>query len=396
MAPEATQVRVYLPNDMLSASWSRPAGSRMLLEGAGSMQIYDWKNRTQPGVTPDLTAMQEQSLNLSYRAPLGLSENYSVNFHYRFSTSYVTGSHAFKAGVDFGNQWIKLTNTTNGTDQVTFTVNRGVPASLTERLTPIVAYGREKADVGLYAQDQWTLRHLTINLGLRFDYLNAFVPAQHVDPVEFAAARDYSQLDCLPCWRDLSPRLSAAYDLFGNGKTALKVSLNRYVQYSTGIENTYNPVNAGTSVTRVWHDDNHDFVPNCDLTNPAAVPGSECGGVSDSSFGLGLARVLAAPGVTSGFDVRPVNWQFSTSLQHELLPGIGVSVGYFRTSWQNFTATDNLTVAPQDYDPYCITLPTDAQLPGGGGTSLCGLYDLNPSKFGQPANNVVTPASQFG
>src|SRR5262249_36360914 len=133
VAPEATQVRVYLPNDVLNASWNYPASNKLLMEGAGSMQIYDWKNHLQPGVTTDLTPMQEQSLNLSYRAPLGLSENYSVNFHYRFSTSYVTGSHAFKAGLDFGNQWIKLTSTTNGTDQVTFTVNRGVPTSLTER-----------------------------------------------------------------------------------------------------------------------------------------------------------------------------------------------------------------------------------------------------------------------
>src|SRR5262249_4160537 len=59
------------------------------------------------------------------------------------------------------------------------------------------------------------------------------------------------------------------------------------------------------------------------------------------------------------------------------------------------TVTDNLSVVPQDYDPYCITAPVDSRLPGGGGNQICGLYDLNPSKVGQ-VNNLVTFVSHFG
>ena len=40
-------------------------------------------------------------------------------------------------------------------------------------------------------------------------------------------------------------------------------------------------------------------------------------------------------------------------------------------------------VGPEDYDEFCTTVPTDSRLPGGGGQELCGLYDFNPSKFGQ-------------
>ena len=36
---------------------------------------------------------------------------------------------------------------------------------------------RTKADLGLFAQDQWTIKRLTLNYGLRFDYFNGYVPA---------------------------------------------------------------------------------------------------------------------------------------------------------------------------------------------------------------------------
>src|SRR5207237_5027576 len=92
---------------------------------------------------------------------------------------------------------------------------------------------------------------------------------------------------------------------------------------------------------------------------------------------------------------RGDNWQGSVSALHELRPGMALTVGYFRAAYGNFTVTDNLAVTPADYTPYCISAPTDARLPGGGGYQVCGLYDVNPTAFGQ-VNNLVTRASQFG
>src|SRR6185503_16363146 len=82
--------------------------------------------------------------------------------------------------------------------------------------------------------------------------------------------------------------------------------------------------------------------------------------------------------------------------QQELLPRMSVDVSYFRRWYGNFTVTDNLTVAPSDFDRFAITAPVDPRLPGGGGYTIAGLYDLNPAKFGQPANSYVTLSEKYG
>ena len=68
-----------------------------------------------------------------------------------------------------------------------------------------------------------------------------------------------------------------------------------------------------------------------------------------------------------GWGVRGYNWQTSVQVQQQLWPGTAMNVGYFRTWVGNFQATDNLAVTPADFSPYCITMPVDARLPGGGG-----------------------------
>jgi hypothetical protein len=82
-------------------------------------------------------------------------------------------------------------------------------------------------------------------------------------------------------------------------------------------------------------------------------------------------------------------------LQHELVPGLSVNVAYFWRSFGNHYVIKNLDTSPSDYSPYCIAAPIDPRLGSVSGQQICGLYDVNPSKFGQ-VNNLVEPASKYG
>src|SRR5439155_22960451 len=100
--------------------------------------------------------------------------------------------------------------------------------SLTEWASPAIWQSRLRT-VRMYAQDQWTLKRLTLNYGLRFDRFRGYNLAQHVPAGRFVPARDFAPVDDVPNWKDVAPRIGGAYDVFGNGKTAIKASLGRYV-----------------------------------------------------------------------------------------------------------------------------------------------------------------------
>ena len=263
---------------------------------------------------------------------------------------------------------------------------------------------------------------VTLNLGIRWDYFNGYVPAQRagfgqdtdgyyagastVNP--WLGQRTFDPVDHVPNWKDWNPRLGVAYDMFGNGKTAFKVSVGRYVaKLGTEIPESANPISTSvTSVTRGWTDTNRNYVPDCDLGNFAS--NGECAAISNQNFGKNNPLATRYdPSVLNGYGKRDYNWDFTAEVQHELVQGVALSGGYYRNTGGYFRysfgspfsskqrVTDNLLVTPADYDPYCITAPQNPQLPGGGGYQVCGLADINPAKFGQ-VQNLVTLASNYG
>jgi hypothetical protein len=273
----------------------------------------------------------------------------------------------------------------------------GVPASVTLLTTPLITTTTTQLNLGLFAQEQWTIRHLTLNGGVRFDYFNTYIPAQHENATQYAAVKDFPEFKDLPNWKDVSPRFGAAYDIFGNGKTAIKWSMGRYLEaLGTGsIADAVNPILAPSSsnTSRSWRDVNGNFLPDCDLTNPAA--NGECGPDTNANFGKNLVTTRYAPDTVVGFGHRQYNWETMAAVQHEIIPGLSAEASYHRRWFGNFRITQNVLVSPSDFDPFCVTTPVDARLPGGGGQSICGLYAVSTAKFGQN-DNAITLANRVG
>ena len=163
---------------------------------------------------------------------------------------------------------------------------------------------------------------------------------------------------------------------------------------SVRIAGAANPmVTSVNSVSRTWTDANGNYVPDCDLTNFSL--NGECGPISNANFGQLNITTRYADDVTQGWTARDYLWDVSTEVQHQLTRGFSVTAGYYRNWYGNFSVTDNLEVTSEDFNPYCVTAPTDARLPDGGGAQVCGLYDVSPAKFGR-VNNLITQASHYG
>ena len=230
---------------------------------------------------------------------------------------------------------------------------------------------------------------MTLQGGLRYDYLLTSYPESKIGGPGYTAAAQpeivYPSRSTQGIhWHDVTARWGVAYDVFGNGKTAVKWNMGKYMEAFVASNSDFdlNPLIRSTvSTTRVWTDTNKDFVPNCNLSNAAA--NAECGAMNDSSLGKEKFTRTYDPGLTTGYGNRPYNWGTGVSVQQEVMPRVSVDVGYFRNWWSNWYAVDNRATEAGDYTPFSIRAPLDPRLPGGGGQVISGLYDLVPGKVGQ-------------
>ena len=268
VAPEATYLTKYAdPNYLLQFKWSRVMSNRFYFEAADSTLIFNWPNRRKPEAQG--ISILNGNTGFRYNAPLAssLGQRVASQSNQRASLSYVTGSHAFKVGFTTQEAWHHAWYDDGGpapglgAGLVAYTFLNNRPSQITQYAEPVTFDERLKVNLGMYVQDQWTLRRLTLNLGLRYDYFNAYVPAQSLAAGPFVPARSYDKVECVPCWQDISPRMAAAYDVFGNGRTAIKFNVGRYVAadiYTQARAN--NPVTrAVLNASRTWTDSNNNF-----------------------------------------------------------------------------------------------------------------------------------------
>jgi hypothetical protein len=406
-AVEASYLRWFPVERSWQGDWTAPLTSRLLVEASGFQRLETVRRDPKEGLNPLMIQVTEQGGSipgLVYRSNPLYSDNRNTSNYVRAALSYVTGAHAFKVG--FNDGWgVAGPNRMYSLQPVSYRFNNGVPNQISLFATPYASTTNVDSDLGVYAQDRWTmLNRLTVTLGVRYDYFADSFPSQTAGPSVLAPNRNITFPEQANLsWHDVTPKTGAVYDLFGNGGTAVKVSLNKYLQgMLSGVATTPNPISTIiTTTNRSWTDQNRNYTPDCDLTNPVAqdnrtTGGDFCGAMANANFGKAVPGATFDPDMLRGFGKRNYNWEFSAGVQQKLATRVSADVSFFRRWYGNFTVTDNLVTAPADYDTYSVRAPLDPRLPDGGGYVIDGLYDLNPAKFGQPAQNYVTLDSNYG
>ncbi len=348
------------------AKWTSTLTSRLLIESGYSTNIEHLLISNQPGIkqprgTPEwFTTVRHNDLQLGTNTVSGSVESGIYPDRHVLSSvvSYVTGSHSVKGGVQWSFGDYDLTNDVNGDLYQLY--ETGVPRFVTVFNTPIFARERLNRDLGIFVQDSWAIRRLTASVGVRFESFNAEILDQANPPGRFAALRDVERMPDMPDWFDVTPRLGVAYDLFGDARTAIKASVNKYMAgQTTGFARRYNP-NQLQSERRTWTDLNGDDI----------AQDNEIGPPQNQFFGQPRSTIRPDADLQREYD-----WVYSAGIQHELTPGLAVTATWYRRGTHNLRRTDNLLVSLGDYAPVDIVNPLDGE--------ITTIYNLDPSRLGQ-------------
>jgi hypothetical protein len=421
--PDAAAIQVTPTSRVNVSKWTRTHTNKLLFEGGFGYYNQEYTELYQPEVTGqtakvwDEAAIRaskvynvvDQSNNRQANAWPNPADHFSVLRTWMGAASYVTGDHSFRGGINYTTgDWRLLTMWTGDVQPITYSA--GTPVSVTLRL-PSDRQNGVKRDMGLFLQDKWSLGRITLNLGVRYDQFigesreskilaNRFTPETTFgkcddgtwDPGDLCAGEVQN-------WKDISPRVGFAMDVFGDGRTAIKASWARYVAgQAIAFANQVNPIGALTaSDVRPWTDRDGNGLPfdangNIqlnELSNSASTP----------TFGrLTTPTTQYSPDLLRGWNKRGYNMEYTIAAQHQLADRISVNGGYYRRTFGNATFTDDLRYDASSYDSFCLNVPRDPDLPDGGGYQVCGVQDLKPAVFAQnlPANSLIRFSDDFG
>jgi hypothetical protein len=393
-SPESWPGYHDFPYHVTQATWTSPLSNKVLLEAGFSRFQYLWAGfglappDALTGLIPvtESQAIDGHRANFTYRGmfdPLGFgwANNDANPNNWRASASYVTGSHNLKVGYQ-GSLQRSLQARDANTTLLRYTMNNRVLNGVGYTLASRWEQNDRTATSALYVQDQWTRGRVTLQGAVRYDRASSWAPAEGNGTTEISrfnpAPISFPRTVSVAGYNDITTRWGAAWDVFGNGRTAVKANFGKYLQNATNDEN-YTANNPAARIVRSvfsrgWVD-NGNFVVDCDLRSPLAqnnlaAGGDSCAALTGDNVNFGNANpnlTIVNPAILEGWGVRPSDGQFGVSVQQQLLPRLSVDVSYNRRWFENFFVDDNQLVSPSDYTEWTYTAPQDARLPGGGG-----------------------------
>ena len=255
--------------------WTSTLSNRLLLETGYSLNHFGFGTYNQDFI-PEGAIKRFDDINATqWNAGDGDVLRRTAMHYANSRLSYVTGSHSVKGGVTYS-QGYSFSQTTRSGDLWQRYAN-GVPLSVTVYSTPTLGQqSNVDAQIGLFIQDSWTIDRLTLNGGIRYDYFKGLVPAQTAGAGRFVPERSIGVIDDFPTWHNVSPRFGLAYDLTGDGRTAVKFAIGRYVeQEATGYPGRFNTLGT-SSESRSWTDLNGDDIAQDNEIARRATSTSAC------------------------------------------------------------------------------------------------------------------------
>jgi len=326
--------------------WTGAPSPKALLEVGASHLHGTQSSLPQPEINPGDIARFDRVTLLNSGSRPTYSDSPGYRNFINSSLSYAAGAHYLKVGWQYdGGLAISHTFSMSNYPSGLLAIYRnGVPDSVNTYNTPTDSYSTHVTQA-LYAQDRWSpFRKLTINYGLRLQTARGGVPAGcTVATVFFPVSQCFPEIKDQPDFMDLAPRFAVIYDVSGNGRTAIKLSANRYI-VGTGTPYTtrINPRRT-TNDTRAWVDANNDLIPQLEELGPSS--GIDFG--NSNSYAAGIKN--------------PISNEFSLTLEHELPRGLAVSVATVVHQVRRVIGSKNLLVPPESYTPITVTERSSGQ-----------------------------------
>jgi len=267
---------------------------------------------------------------------------------------------------------------------------------------PTQALNKVTSEGGVFAQDKWTIDRLTLSGGIRMDWFFSENPQFHLGPSLLTPGRNYDVPKFSTTrYKDWTPKAAVAYDLFGDGKTAIKANIGKYVlgqALVVGGLASQPGYNVQLVSSRTWTDNNNNLIPDCDLTRNSNQGPTQTGpdfqvdtclaavGLNANFYRNELFPNLAVQDdARYGWGKRPYSWEFSTSAQREIGRGVSVNGGVFWRWFGNFLITDNTSAKASDYTTFSVTPSLIPAAPASAGgqslpsdTNTSGFYSINP------------------